>query len=330
MRRREFVAFLVGATAWPRVSEAQQPSSRIRRVGVLMNNSPRDADAVRHEAIFAKTLEGLGWEDGRSITIDVRWSEGDRGLMKQLAMELIDRHPDVILSASTSNLASLLAYTREIPIVFVQVSDPVAQGFVANLKHPGGNITGFAGFEFSLGGKWLDLLKQIAPNINKVFVVSNPDTSPQSQFFQRSIEAAGPSFGIESIAAAVHSDQDIERVIEGAAAPGNAGLIFPTDSFIQFRKDRIIELVTHQRLPALYAAQMFVRSGGLMSYQVEFDEQYRQAASYVDRILKGNRPGDLPVQLATKFSLVVNQKAARAIGVDLPMGLLMRADEIIE
>jgi putative ABC transport system substrate-binding protein len=295
-----------------------------------MNNSISDADAARREAIFAKNLEVFGWKEGQNLVLDVRWSEGDRNLMNRYATELVSRHPHALLSASTSNLAALLRQTRAIPIVFVQVSDPVAQGFVSDLAHPGGNITGFGGFEFSLGGKWLDLLKQIAPNIEKVFVVSNPDTSPQSQFFKRSIDAAGPSFGIQSITAAVRSDRDIERVIQDAAASGNAGLIFPTDSFTQFRKDRIVELVTRQRLPALYAAQMFVRSGGLMTYQVEFDDQFRQAASYVDRILKGEKPGDLPVQLATKLSFIVNQTAARAIGVELPMGLRMRADEVIE
>ena len=250
--------------------------------------------------------------------------------MKRYALELVALRPTVILAASTSNLIALLRESRTIPIVFVQVSDPVAQGFVSDLTHPEGNITGFAGFEFSLGGKWLDLLKQIAPRMNRTLIVFNPDTSPQSKFFQRSIEAAGPSFGVQVIASPVHNDADIESAIEAAAKAANAGLIFPTDSFTQFRKEHVVDLVARHRVPALYAAEMFVRSGGLMSYQTEFDEQFQQAASYVDRILKGTQPGELPIQLATTFHLIINQKAARAIGVDLPMGLMMRADEVIE
>ena len=286
-----------------------------------MNNSTNDADAVRREAIFAKALDALGWKQGENVSLDVRWTEGDPSLMKRYAAELVGLQPKVILAASTSNLTALLEQTRTVPIVFLQVSDPVAQGLVSDLTHPGGNITGFSGFEFSLGGKWLDLLKQIAPSLTRVFIVFNPDTSPQSKYFQRSIEAAGPSFGLAIAAAPVRSDDEIDAAIGNAAQLGNSGLIFPTDSFTQFRKDRVVELINRKKVPALYAAQMFVRSGGLMTYQVEFDEQYRLAAAYVDRILKGERPGDLPVQLATKFNLTINQKALRALGVDLPMGL---------
>jgi ABC-type uncharacterized transport system substrate-binding protein len=329
MRRREFIAGLSSAAAWPVVARAQQ-SGQVRRVGVLMNNSTGDAGSVKHEIIFAKELDALGWKEGKNLVLDVRWSAGDRTLMKRYAAELVALRPDVLLCSSTSNLAPLLIETRTIPIVFLQVSDPVAQGFVSDLTRPGANTTGFGAFEFSQGAKWLDLLKQIAPSLRSIFIIFNPDTSPQSKFFQHSIEAAGPSFGVEVVAAPVHTDTEIESAIENAARSGTAGLIFPTDSFTQFRKDRIVELVSRKRLPALYAVEMFVRSGGLMSYQVQFDEQYREAAFYVDRILRGEKPGDLPIQLATKFNLIINQTAARAIGVDLPMGLMMRADEVIE
>jgi ABC-type uncharacterized transport system substrate-binding protein len=219
--RREFVAALGGAAgAWPFVLHAQPVPAQLRRVGVLMNNSTSDADALRREAIFAKALNALGWKQGENLSLDVRWSEGDRSLMKQYAAEIIGVQPNVILAASTSNLAALLENTRTIPIVFVQVSDPVAQGLVSDLTHPGGNITGFSGFEFSLGGKWLDLLKQIAPSLTRVFIVFNPDTSPQSKYFQRSIEAAGPSFGLDIAAAPVRSDAEIDAAIENAAQVG--------------------------------------------------------------------------------------------------------------
>jgi putative tryptophan/tyrosine transport system substrate-binding protein len=329
MLRREFITLLSGVVAWPGVARAQQ-GGKIRRVGMLMNSNPDNPDAVSYEAAFAKGLQSLGWKEGQNLRLDLRWTAGDPNLMNNYAAELVGFAPDVLVSASTVNLAVLQRLTHTIPIVFLEVSDPVAQGFVSNLARPGGNITGFAAFEFSMGGKWLDLLKQIAPDLKQVSFIFNPETSPQSNLFQRSIEAAASSFGVEAIASPVHDDADIKAAIENAARQANGGLVFSTDSFTVARRDVIVELVARDRLPAIYAEQTFARSGGLMSYQVEFAEQFQQAASYVDRILKGAKPSDLPIQLATRFTLVINLKAARAIGVDFPMGLKLRADEVIE
>jgi len=330
MKRREFITLLGGAAAgWPFAASAQQ-LDRMRRIGVLMNGVADHPEGPNYLPTFLQALRKLGWTDGQNIRIDYRWSAGDTELARTFAGELAALAPDVILSVSTTNLIAMQQATRTIPIVFIQVSDPVAQGFVTNLAHPGGNLTGFTAFEFSIGGKWLDLLKQITPGIVRVAVVFNPDTSPQSKLFISSIEAAAPSLGVEAIATPVRETADIEAAMDRFSRQPNGGLIFPSDSFTLMRSEVINELAARYRLPAVYALSGFVTNGGLMSYGPDYVDQYRQAAFYVDRILKGGKPGDLPVQEPTKFSLIINGKAAKALNIDIPLGLLMRADEVIE
>ncbi len=334
MKRREFITLLGGAAAapslfWPRAMLAQQ-GERIRRVGVLMNGAPTNEAAQSYYAAFTQTLQRLGWRDGQNLRVDLRWSVGDAERMRVYAEELVGLKPDLILSSSTGNLTALLRATRTIPIVFIQVSDPVAQGFVPNLVHPGGNITGFSAYEFSMGGKWVDLLKQIVPGLARIGIMSNPDTSPQSKLFIRSIEAAASSIGAQSVAVPVRDDTEIGRAIESFAREPNVGLVLPTDTFLSQHRKTIVDLTTRYRLPGIYAERSIVSSGGLMCYGIDFDNQFRQAAVYVDRVLKGANPGDLPVQLPTKFTLVINLKAARALGIDVPMGVLLSTDEVIE
>jgi putative ABC transport system substrate-binding protein len=330
MQRREFITLIGGAAAaWPLVARAQQPGP-MRRIGVLMNGVADHPEGPNYLPTFLQALLKLGWTDGQNIRIDYRWSAGDAERARTYATELVALAPDVILSASTTNLIALQQATRTIPIVFIQVSDPVAQGFIPNLAHPGGNLTGFTAFEFLTGGKWLDLLKQITPGIVRVAVVFNPDTSPQSKLFMNSIEAAAPSLGVEAIATPVHETADIEAAMDRFSRQPNGGLIFPTDSFTVMRSEGIVKLATRYRLPSVYALAGFVRNGGLMSYGPDYVDQYRQAAFYVDRILKGGKPGDMPVQEPTKFSLIINVKAAKALDIEVPLGLLIRADEVIE
>jgi putative ABC transport system substrate-binding protein len=329
MQRRDFLGVLGGAVAWPLAARAQQPD-RMRRIGVFMNGVADHPEGPNYLPTFLQALRKLGWTDGQNIRIDYRWSAGDVERARTYAAELVALAPDVILSASTTNLIALQQATRTIPIVFIQVSDPVAQGFIPNLAHPGGNLTGFTAFEFLTGGKWLDLLKQITPGIVRVAVVFNPDTSPQSKLFMSSIEAAAPSLGVEAIATPVHETADIEAAMDRFSRQPNGGLIFPTDSFTVMRSEGITELATRYRLPSVYALAGFVRNGGLMSYGPDYVDQYRQAAFYVDRILKGGNPGDMPVQEPTKFSLIINVKAAKALDIEVPLGLLIRADEVIE
>jgi putative ABC transport system substrate-binding protein len=330
MKRREFITLFGGAAvAWPLTARAQQPD-RVRRIGVLMNGVADRPEGPNFLPSFLQALRKLGWTDGQNVRIDTRWSAGNAELARTFAAELAALAPDVILSASTTNLVAMQQATRTIPIVFVQVSDPVAQGFVPNLAHPGGNLTGFTSFEAPFGGKWLDLLKQFAPGIVRVAIIFNPDTSPQSKLFMSSIEAVAPSLGVEAIATPVHETADIEAVIDRFSRQPNGGLIFPSDSFTLMRNEAIVELAARYRLPSVYALAGYVKNGGLMSYGPDFVDQYRQAAFYVDRILKGGKPGDLPVQEPTKFSLIINTKAAKALNIEIPLSLLIRADEVIE
>jgi putative ABC transport system substrate-binding protein len=246
------------------------------------------------------------------------------------AMELVGLAPDIILVSGTANLTAALRATRSIPVVFTLVSDPVAQGFVASLARPGDNITGFSAYEFSMGGKWVDLLKQMAPSLARVAVMSNPDTAPQSALFVRSIQAAAPLLGVEVAATPVHNAAEIERAIENVSHQPNSGLVIPTDGFMTVHQDLIIALMGRHRLPTISANLSFAKNGGLMFYGIDYDPQFRQAAVYVDRFLKGTKLADLPVQLPTKFRLAINLKAAAALGIDVPMGLLLSVDEVIE
>ncbi len=313
MRRREFIALLGGAAVWPLAAFAQRGSEK--RVGVLMNGVATNTVSQSFLAAFVQELRQLGWVEGQKLRIDIRWSASDAAIGRLYAAQLMGFQPDVILVASTANLIAMRQATTTVPIVFVQVSDPVAQGFIASVTKPGGNLTGFSAYEFSIGGKWLDLLKEVAPGLARVGVMFNPDTSPQSKFFMRSIEAAASSLGVQAIAAPVHAAADIEAAIASLAREPNGALILPTDTFTRGQKT-IIELTDRHRLPAISWDPEFPKSGGLMSYSVTINtlDQYRRAASYVDRILNGAKPGDLPVQQADKFTLTVNLKTAKAFG----------------
>jgi putative ABC transport system substrate-binding protein len=329
IKRRQFIGLLgSAAVAWPLSARAQV----VRRVGVLMNAAATDSNPQSYLAAFVQGLRQLGWTEGQNIRIDVRWNAGDAQLARIYAAQLIGLNPDVIVTASTTNLTIVRQATSNIPIVFTQVSDPVAQGFVESIAKPGGNLTGFSMFEFSVGGKWLGLLKEIAPRLARVGVLFNPDTSPQSAFFMRSIEAAAPTLGVQAIAVPVRGTNEIEPAIENLARGGNGGLILPTDTFTYLRLNLIGDLASKHRMPSIAAADIFPRSGGLMYYgaSVSLPNQFRQAAGYVDRILKGAKPADLPVQRSDKYTFVVNLKTAKALGLDVPPTLLALADEVIE
>jgi ABC-type uncharacterized transport system substrate-binding protein len=331
VNRRSVITALGGAAAWPLAARAQQPE-RMRRVGVLMNMAATDTDSQAYVAAFAQGLRQLGWVEGQNLRIDVRWNAGDTQLARIYGAQLIGLDPDVILAASTTNLTVIRQATSTIPVVFLLVSDPVEQGFVANLAKPGGNITGFSQYEFSIGGKWLALLKEIAPALERVAVMFNPDTSPQSKFFMRSIEAAAPGLFVRSIVVPVRSANEIEVGVENFARQANGGLLLPTDSFTGLHQKLIIEAAGRHRLPAISWSQNFPKDGGLLYYgsNVSLPRQFQQAAGYVDRILKGEKPADMPVQAPTKFELVINLKTAKALGLEVPPTLLARADEVIE
>jgi len=317
MRRREFITLVGGAAAWPLAARAQQ-SERVRRIGVLMNGAATEAARQSWVAAFNEALRGLGWAEGQNIRVDIRWNAGDAQLSRIYAAQLIGLMPDVILASSTINVRVIQEATNTVPVVFVLVSDPVEQGFVTSLTKPGGNLTGFSLFEFSIGGKWLDLLKTIAPSVDRVAVMFNPATSPQSKFFMRSIEAAAPSRGIQPIGVAVRTADDIEPAFESFARTPNGGLILPTDTFTNVNKDRIVELAVRHRLPSISANEVFPKYGGLMYYGINFGHQFQQAAGYVNRILKGVKPGDLPVQTPDKYSLIINLKTAKMLGLGVP------------
>jgi putative ABC transport system substrate-binding protein len=331
MNRRAFITLLGGAAVWPLAAPAQQPGP-VRRVGVLMNGAATETVPQSYVTAFVQALRQLGWVEGQNLRVDVRWNAGDAALARVYAAQLIGLMPDVILTASTTNLTVIRQATNSVPTVFLQVSDPVEQGFVASVTRPGGNLTGFSMFEFSVGGKWVDLLKEIAPGLARVAVMFNPDTSPQSKFFMRAVEAAAPSLGVTATAAPVRSTADIEPAFESISRQPNSGLILPTDTFTRMRQGLIAELAGRHRLPSLSAGEDFARDGGLMYYGpiVNLLNQFRQAASYVDRILRGEKPGDLPIQRADKYTLVINLKTARALGLTVPLPLLGLADEVIE
>jgi putative ABC transport system substrate-binding protein len=332
MRRRTFIAALGGAAAWPVAARAQQ-HERMRRVGVLMNGAATDAVRQTYAAALVEGLRERGWIEGQNLQIDFRWSAGDAELARIYAAQLIGFVPDVIVTATTTNLIAVRQATNTVPIVFLQVSDPVAQGFVSNVVKPGGNLTGFSAFEFSIGGKWLDLLKAISPSLEHAWVMFNPDTSPQSKFFVRSVEAAAPGFAVQSITAYVRSTADFESAFETMARTPNSGLILTTDTFTAMREDVIIDLANRHRMPAISGGSpRFPKDGGLLYYGIveRLPDQFRQAGSYVGRILNGANPGELPIQQPDKYSLIINLKTAKTIGLVIPLSLVARADEVIE
>jgi len=329
MRRRDFIALLGGAAAaWPLAARAQQS----RRVGVLMSSPATNSVSQAYLAAFVQALRKLGWIEGQNLHLDIRWNAGGAALGQTYAAQLIGLQSEVILISTTKNLEVIREATSTVPVVFTQVSDPVAQGFVASLTRPGGNLTGFSAYEFSTGGKWLDLLKEIAPGLARAAVLFNPDQSPQSKFFMRAVETAASSRGVRAIAVQLGAAADIEPAITSFAHESDGGLILPTDTFTSLHQKQIVELAARHRLPAISWNPEFARVGGLMSYSVTVTtlEQYRQAAGYVDRILKGAKPGNLPIQQADKFTLVINLKTAKALGLTVPLPLLGLADEVIE
>jgi len=330
MRRREFVALIVGAPLAFAIDANAQTPARVRRIGVLMNGVAANETAQSYVQTFIQELNGSGWTEGQNLHIDWRWTAGEPALARTYAADLIGLGLDAILSASTTNLTALLRVNQTIPIVFVEVADPVAQGIVPSMEHPGGYLTGFTAFRVSMGGQWIELLKEVAPRVARVLLIFNPETSPQSRVFLKSIEAAASSFGVEIVPSAVQDAADIETSIESFARRPDGGLIIPTDTFTQMRRGLIVELAARYRLPAIYTAPDFVRNGGLIYYGFDFVEQFRQAALYVDRILRGAKAGDLPVQQPTKFALIINLRTANALGLQVSPTLLARASEVIE
>jgi putative tryptophan/tyrosine transport system substrate-binding protein len=327
IRRREFMILLgTAAAAWPLAAGAQQPD-RVRRVGVLMGIAD-DLEGQARIAVFRRALQALGWSEGRNIQFIYRWSGGDVAHARQFAKELLDLRSDVILTNSTPATVAVRDITRTTPTIFVQVSDPVGAGVVQSLARPGGNLTGFTNFDLSTAGKWLELLKRLAPNITRVAYLFNPNTAPL--LYAKAVETAAPLLSVKSIPAAVHNAVEIERALEQVARESDSALLVLPDLFNVTNRQSIIALAARHRLPAVYPFRYFVTSGGLMSYGTELLDTYRQAASYVDRILKGERPSDLPVQLPTAFELVINLKTAKALGLDVPPTLIARADEVIE
>jgi len=331
MKRRAFLTLLGSAVAaWPLAARAQQPTKRGRRIGVLIGFAETDPAVQSWLAAFRDALAKLGWTEGSNFQIELRWAGYDSDRMKTFAKELVDLRPDAILSVTTPVTGALVRETQTIPIVIVTVADPVSSGFVTNLGRPGGNVTGFALYEPSMGGKWLEVLKQIAPGVTRVALLFNPATTVPVKFYLSSIEAAASSFGVKASTAPVHAKDEIEGVI--AALPGNAGagLIVMPDLFNTINRDSIIAAAARYRVPAIYFFRSFADSGGLISYGPDFDEQYPRAAEYIDRILKGEKPGDLPIQMPIKVPLVINLKTAKALGLSVPLGLLNAADEVIE
>jgi putative ABC transport system substrate-binding protein len=330
MRRREFITLLGGAAmAWPLTARAQQPE-RMRRILVLMSTAADDPDAQGPLiAAFLQGLQQLGWTDGRNVQIDTRWGGSNPDSMRKYVAELAALVPDIILAVGPATLEPLLRANRAVPIVFVTVPDPVGAGFVESLSRPGGNATGFTQFEYSLSGKWPELLKQIAPGVTRVAVLRDP-AMPDGIGQFAVIQSVAPSVGMEVSPVNMRDAGEIERAVVTLARSANCGLIITSSVFAAIHRDLIITLAARHRLPAVYYRRLFVTSGGLISYGPNFIDQYRSAAGYVDRILKGEKPGDLPVQTPTKYELLINLKTAKALGLTVPPSLLARADEVIE
>jgi putative ABC transport system substrate-binding protein len=331
MRRRTFIALLNGAAiAWPLAARAQQDEP-MRRIGVLMGFAESNPEGQAFVAAFREGLEKLKWTEGRNIRIDTRWATAlDAESILRFAKELVALQPDLILSHSTPTTANLLQQTRTIPIIFANVSDPIGSGFVASFPRPGGNVTGFTNIEPTMAGKWLELLKEIAPQVNRVAFLFNPATAPYAEYYLNSFKAAAPSFAMEAIAAPVRDTSELESVIAAQARAPNGGLLVMTDSFLVTHRAEITSLAARYRLPALYPYRFFAELGGLLSYGNDGADNFRRAASYADRILKGAKPSELPVQAPVKFELVINLKTAKALGLDVPLHLQQRADEVIE
>jgi putative ABC transport system substrate-binding protein len=328
IRRRKFITLLGGAAAWPLAARAQQ-GDRVRRIGMLMGGNENDPGAKLSYSAFTQALAGFGWTDGRNVRMDLRWAGVDINRMRALAQEFVGLQPDIIVATTTRATAALQRETRTIPIVFVGVTDPVATGLVARLDRPSGNLTGFANLEASLGGKWLELLSEIAPGLQRAAIMFNPDL-PAPSVYMPSLETAARSLKVEPIFAPVHSDVEIEAAIIALGREPGGGLVVMPDVFTAVHRAPIILAAARNNVPTVYHLPAFARDGGLLSYGPDQVDIWRRAASYVDRILRGAKPGDLPVQFPTKFEMIVNRKTATALGLAIPPSILLRATEVIE
>jgi putative ABC transport system substrate-binding protein len=329
LQRRDFITLLGSAAALPVAATAQQ-GDHMRRVAVLHINSGSDPEAQSWMKAFMEGMAVFGWTEGRNVRIDIRWAGGDVNQLQTFAKELADPRPDVVLAVGTPSVNAILRETRVTPIVFSLVTDPVAQGLVESLARPGGYITGFAVFEPAIGGRWVQVLKEIAPEMKHAAVIFNPETAPYYKLYMKSIEEAGVSFAVRTFEASVRSRTEIESVMSNLAREPASGAIVMSDTFPTLHRDLIIALAARYRMPVAYPYRVFVADGGLISYGVDWTDEHRRAASYVDRILKGEKPAELPVQFPTKYELVINLKTARSLGHDVPLTLLTRADDLIE
>lgn len=330
MKRRDFIAFAGGvASAWPLWSRAQQ-AERVRRIGMLIARAESDAEGQAYVTALRQALEKLGWRLGRNVEIETRWQAGSTGQAQAFARELVASRPDLLVVNSTPYLRAAGQVAGEIPIVFVAIADPVGQGFVASLARPGGTMTGFGVEDASLGAKWLELLKEMAPRIARATAIFNPETSPNAQMFLSAMAAVGASLAVEQIAAPVRTEGEIEHTIAKAQNRQRGGLIVLPDNFLYTRRQMIVALAARHAIPAIYYHTEFARAGGLIAYGIDRVDLFRRAAHPVDRILRGAKPADLPVEMPSKFELVVNHRTAKALGLAIPPSVLTRADEVIE
>jgi putative ABC transport system substrate-binding protein len=332
MKRREFIRLIGGAAiTWPVMARAQR-GERVRRIGVLLGNTEGDPQTQAGLAAFTKALGELGWTDGSNIRIDYRWAAADVNRMRAFAKELVGLQPDVLVAHTTPVVAALQRETQSIPIVFVLVSDPVGSGFVVSLPRPGGNITGFINLESSLSGKWIEILKEIVPRVSRAALLFNPDTAPFSRYYLEPFEAAARSRGVEPIAAPIRTADEIERVVTSLGDRPDTSMVLMPDVFMGVRRNlnQVISLAARHRMPTIYPYRYMATAGGLISYGIDHDDFFRRMPTYIDRIFKGAKPAELPVQLPTRFELAVNLKTAKALGIEMPATLLGRADEVIE
>jgi putative tryptophan/tyrosine transport system substrate-binding protein len=328
VRRRDFITAASAAAAWPLAARAQQ-DERVRRIGVLMSVAADDPEGPLRIGAFAQGLQELGWTVGRNVRIDYRWGAGDGDRIRNYAAELVALAPDVIIATGSATLGPLLQTTRVVPIVFVHVPDPAGAGFVDSLARPGGNATGFAFYEYNISGKWLELLKEIAPRTTRAAVIRDP-AIPSGIGQWGAIQTAAPSVGVEVSPVNIRDAGEIEHALTAFARSSNSGVIVTGSALAQVHRDLIVRLSSQHKLPAVYFERLFVTGGGLISYGPDIVDQFRRATTYVDRILKGEKPADLPVQAPTKYELVINAKTAKQLGIDVPAQLLARADEVIE
>jgi putative ABC transport system substrate-binding protein len=330
MKRRDFITLLGGAATWPRTLVAQG-TDRVRRIGVLMELAASDSQARSNVAALQRGLHKLGWLEGSNLEIDYRWAPDDPVLVWKFAKELVELRPDVIVAHSSPVVATLLGQTRNIPIVFVSISDPIGEGFVASFARPSGNVTGFTNFESSMAAKWVELLKEIAPDLTRVAFLFNPQVAAGGgSYFLHAVDVAVSTLKVKSVMALVHDDEEIEAAFAALAREPGAGAVLLPDIFTAAHHQRVIALAKSYRVPTVYSYRFMVERGGLISYGVDIDNLFERAATYVDRILKGAKPADLPVQAPTKFELIVNQKTSKALGLTLPDTLIARAEDVIE